>query len=160
MESEQAFSSKGDERVPNKKTNPADVIGYCCLRFPVTDLKTSVAFYGEVLGYDLVSADYAFGEAHIALKNGSGPSIFLMETKPEAIAPLRFEFPRPFWVTNGQRQVTMIELLTNDLLALHERVQQAGARIDAEPAFTEEFGYFTFYDPDGHFFRAVEERGE
>ncbi|MFC4810151.1 VOC family protein [Paenibacillus sp. GCM10023250] len=144
----------------NNKTNPADVIGYCCLRFPVTDLKRSVAFYCEVLGYELLSADEVFGEAHMALKNGNDPSLFLMETKPEAFSPLRFEFPRSYWVTNGARQATMIELLTNDLLALHERLQHAGARIDAEPAFTEEFGYFTFYDPDGHFFRAVEERGE
>lgn len=53
----------------------------------------------------------------------------------------------------------MIELLTNDLLALHERIKQAGASIDKEPVFTDEFGYFTFYDPDGHYIRAVEERG-
>lgn len=144
----------------SKKTNHADVSGYCCMRFPVTDLKVSVDFYCNVLGYELNSADYSFGEAHVSLKNGNGPGIFLMETKPENITHLKFAFPRSFWITNSERHVTMVEMLTNDLLALHERMQQAGARIDKEPVFTDEFGYFTFYDPDGHYFRAVEERGE
>ncbi|MFD0716375.1 VOC family protein [Paenibacillus sp. GCM10027626] len=142
----------------SKKTNNADVSGYCCMRFPVTDLKKSVDFYCNVLGYELISADYSFGEAHVSLKNGNGPGIFLMETKPEDITHLKFEFPHSFWITNSARHVTMVEMLTNDLLALHERIKQAGARIDNEPVFTNEFGYFTFYDPDGHYFRAVEEK--
>ncbi|QHW29767.1 VOC family protein [Paenibacillus rhizovicinus] len=142
----------------NEKTNDADVIGYCCMRFPVTDLKVSVAFYCDVLGYKLLSADYQFGEAHIALKNGNGPGIFLMETQPEQVTPMQFVFPRSFFVTNSTGHVTMIELLTNDLLALHERIQQAGVPMDREPVFTSDYGYFTFYDPDGHYIRAVEER--
>jgi predicted lactoylglutathione lyase len=40
----------------SKKTNNADVIGYCCLRFPVAELKKSVDFYCNVLGYELNSA--------------------------------------------------------------------------------------------------------
>ncbi|MBB6670389.1 VOC family protein [Cohnella nanjingensis] len=143
----------------SKKTNDADVIGYCCMRFPVTDLKRSVDFYCNVLGFELVSADFQFGEAHITLKNGNGPGIFLMETKPEDVTPLKFVFPRSFFITNSTGHVTMVELLTNDLLALHERIKQAGAPIDKEPVFTNDFGYFTFYDPDGHYIRAVEERG-
>jgi len=142
-----------------KKTNDADVIGYCSIRFPVTDLKKSIDFYCNVLGYELLSADYSFGEAHIGLKNRNGPGIFLMETTPENITQLKFVFPRSFFVTNSTGHVTMIELLTKDLLALHERIKQAGAHIDNEPVFTNEFGYFTFYDPDGHYIRAVEERG-
>ena len=144
----------------NKKANGADVIGYCCLRFPVTHLKKSVDFYCDVLGYELNSADYSFGEAHVALKNGNGPSIFLMETKPEDVTPLKFVFPRSFFVTSSTGHVTMVELLTNDLLALHERIKQARVHIDKEPVFTKNFGYFSFYDPDGHYFRAVEERGK
>jgi len=143
----------------SKKTNDADVIGYCCMRFPVTDLKQSVDFYCNVLGYELNSADYEFGEAHVALKNGNGPGIFLMETKPDDVTQLKFVFPRSFFVTSGTGHVTMVELLTNDLLALHERIKQAGAHIDKEPVFTNDFGYFTFFDPDGHYIRAVEERG-
>lgn len=42
---------------------------------------------------------------------------------------------------------------------MHERIKQAGTRIDKEPIFTNHFGYFTFYDPDGHYIRVVEERG-
>ncbi|MBD2865096.1 VOC family protein [Paenibacillus oceani] len=140
------------------KTNDADVSGYCCMRFPVTDLKTSVDFYCNVLGYELKSADYQFGEAHVALKKGNGPGIFLMETKPEDVTPLKFVFPRSFFITNNTGHVTMVELLTNNLLALHERIIQAGAQVDREPVFTSAFGYFTFYDPDGHYFRAVEEK--
>ncbi len=143
----------------SQKTNDADVIGYCCMRFPVTDLKKSIDFYCDVLGYELLSADYSFGEAHVGLKNRNGPGIFLMETKPEEVTQLTFVFPRPFFVTNSTGHVTMVELLTNDLLALHERIKLAGARIDSEPVFTSDFGYFTFYDPDGHYMRAVEERG-
>ncbi len=60
----------------NKNTNDADVIGYCCMRFPVTNLKKSVDFYCDVLGFELISADYSFGEAHVTLKNGNGPGIF------------------------------------------------------------------------------------
>jgi|GEM_PF-2105699 Lactoylglutathione lyase and related lyases len=138
------------------KANSADVIGYCCLRFPVTDLMRSVDFYCEVLGYQLISADYSFGEAHIALKNGNDPGIFLMETKPENVTPLKFIFPRPFFVTSSTGHVTVIELLTNNLIGLHERIQQAGASIDNEPVFAEDYGYFTFQDPDGHYIRAVE----
>ncbi|RXZ81015.1 VOC family protein [Paenibacillaceae bacterium] len=143
----------------SKKTNDADVSGYCCMRFPVADLKTSVDFYCNVLGYELNSADFQFGEAHISLKNGNGPGIFLMETNPEDVTQLEFVFPRSFFITSSTGHVTMVEMLTNDLLALHERIKQAGARIDKEPVFTNDFGYFTFYDPDGHYIRAVEERG-
>lgn len=143
----------------SKKTNDADVCGYCCLRFPVSDLKQSVDFYCQVLGYEWVSADYEFGEAYVSLKNGSGPGIFLMETKPEEITRLQFVFPRSFFVTNSTGHVPMVEMLTNDLVALHERLKQAEARIDREPEFRDDFGYFTFYDPDGHYIRAVEERG-
>lgn len=141
----------------SQKTNQPDVNGYCCLRFPVTNLKKSVDFFCNALGYDLTSADYSFGEAHVSLKNGNGPSIFLMETRPEDITRLKFEFPHSFWITNSARHVTKVELLTNDLLALHKRMKQAGASIDQEPVFTEEFGFFTFFDPDGHYFRMVEE---
>lgn len=143
----------------SNKTNDADVNGYCSLRFPVTDLKRSVDFYCNVLGYELISADYSFAEAHIGLKTGTGPGIFLMETKSEDVTQLKFVFPRSFFVTSSTGHVTMIELLTNDLLALHERIKQAGALIDNEPVFTNDFGYFTFFDPDGHYIRVVEERG-
>ncbi|MBO0992884.1 VOC family protein [Bacillus sp. SD088] len=143
----------------NKKTNNADVIGYCCMRFPVSDLKKSVDFYCNVLGYKLNSADFQFGEAHIALKKENGPGIFLMETKQEDVTQLKFVFPRSFFITDSTGQVTMVELLTNDLLALHERIKQAGGHVDKEPVFMKDFGYFTFYDPDGHYIRAVEERG-
>ncbi|XEC97472.1 VOC family protein [Paenibacillus tarimensis] len=143
----------------SKKTNNADVIGYCSMRFPVSDLKKSVDFYCNVLGYELNSADFQFGEAHVALKNGNGPGIFLMETKPEDVTQLKFVFPRSFFITSSTGHVTMVEILTNDLLALHERIKQAGVHIDKEPVFTNDFGYFTFYDPDGHYIRAVEERG-
>jgi hypothetical protein len=55
----------------------------------------------------------------------------------------------------------MVELLTNDLRALHQRLIRAGARIDqVEPVFMDDFGYFTFSDPDGHYLRAVEETGK
>lgn len=104
------------------------------------------------------SADYSFGEAHVSLKNGNGPSIFLMETNVDDITHMKFVFPRSFWVTNDTRHVTMVELLTNDLLALHDQIKQAGEHIEKEPVFTNEYGYFTFYDPDGHYFRVVEER--
>ncbi|WP_308634107.1 VOC family protein [Paenibacillus silvisoli] len=141
------------------QSKDANVIGYCCLRFPVTNLKASVAFYCDVLGYELISADYEFGEAHVRLKNGNGPGIFLMETKPEDVTQLKFVFPRSFFVTNGKGHVTMVELLTNDLLAFHERLKQAGTEIDKEPEFKNDYGYFTFFDPDGHYLRAVEEKG-
>jgi Lactoylglutathione lyase and related lyases len=140
------------------KTNHALVNGYCCLRFPVINLRESVDFYCDVLGYDLISADYSFGEAHISLTNGNGPSIFLMETKPEDITQLKFVFPRSFWITNDKRHVTMVEMLTNDLLALHDRIKKSGGHIDKEPEFTSDFAYFTFYDPNGHYFRVVEEK--
>ncbi|WP_274365897.1 VOC family protein [Paenibacillus thermotolerans] len=143
----------------SNKTNNADVIGYCSMRFPVSDLNKSVDFYCNVLGYELISADFQFREAHIGLKNGNGPGIFLMETRPEHITQLKFVFPRSFFITSSTGHVTMVELLTNDLLALHERIKQAGAHIDKEPEITNDFGYFTFYDPDGHYIRAVEERG-
>jgi catechol 2,3-dioxygenase-like lactoylglutathione lyase family enzyme len=144
----------------SEKTNAGDVSGYCCMRFPVTDLKKSVEFYCNVLGYRLNSADFEFGEAHVALKNGNGPSLFLMETKPQDVMQLRFVFPRSFFVTSSTGHVTMVELLTNDLRALHRRLTQAGARIDQEPVFMNDFGYFTFSDPDGHYLRAVEETGK
>ncbi len=111
----------------SKNTNDANVRGYCCMRFPVTDLKTSVDFYCNVLGYVLISADFQFGEAHVALKNGNGPGVFLMETKPEDVTQLKFVFPRSFFITSSTGHVTMVEMLTNDLLSLHERIKQAGA---------------------------------
>ncbi|WP_078554436.1 VOC family protein [Bacillus alkalicellulosilyticus] len=145
--------------MPNQKMNDGDVIGYCCMRFPVSDLRKSVDFYCDVLGYDLISADFEFGEAHVGLKNGNGPGIFLMETKPEEITQLKFVFPHSFFITNNAGYVTMMELMTNNLLALHERIKQSGVQIEKEPVLNNDFGYFTFYDPDGHFIRAVEERG-
>ncbi|MCI3922155.1 VOC family protein [Paenibacillus sp. TRM 82003] len=142
----------------SEQGNHAYVNGYCCLRFPVINVQKSIDFYCNVLGYELTSADVSFGEAHISLRDGNGPSIFLMETKPEFLTRLRFIFPRSFWVTNRAGHVTMIELATNDLLGLHQRIKQAGDYIDEEPVFTKEFGHFTFYDPDGHYIRVVEER--
>ncbi|REE88922.1 catechol 2,3-dioxygenase-like lactoylglutathione lyase family enzyme [Paenibacillus taihuensis] len=141
----------------NESVKAADVIGYCSLRFPVLDLKASVDFYCEVLGCELISADYSFGEAHIGLKNSNGPSIFLMETTPEEVTELKFVFPRSFFITSSTGHVTMIELLTNDLNAMYERIKQAGARIEQEPAVMHDFGYFTFYDPNGHLIRMVED---
>jgi catechol 2,3-dioxygenase-like lactoylglutathione lyase family enzyme len=146
----------------SKKTNDADVCGYCCLRFPVTDMKKSVNFYCNVLGYELNNpneTDFTFGEVYLKLKNGNGPGIFLMETRPEDVTPLKFKFPRPFWITSSTQHVAVVELMTNDLNALHERLKQAGAEIDNEPVFNDDFGYFRFHDPDGHYFQAVEERG-
>jgi len=145
--------------VSNEKMNNGDVSGYCCLRFPVTDLKRSVHFYCNVLGYALTSSDESFGEAHISLKNGNGPSIFLMQTEPKEVTRLKFVFPRSFWITNDTRHVTMVEMLTNDLLALYERIKEAGDFVEQEPVFANDFGYFTFFDPDGHYIRVVEERG-
>jgi hypothetical protein len=40
------------------------------------NLKKSVDFYCNVLGYELFSADYSFAEAHVGLKNKNGPGIF------------------------------------------------------------------------------------
>jgi len=88
-----------------------------------------------------------------------GPGIFLMETKPEDVTQLKFVFPRSFFITSSTGHVTMVEILTNDLLSLHERIKKFGTTIDKEPEFTNDYGYFTFYDPDGHYFRSVEERG-
>jgi hypothetical protein len=33
------------------------------------------------------------------------------------------------------------------------------ARIEKEPTWKTDFGYFSFYDPDGHYIQVVEERG-
>lgn len=135
----------------------ADVFGFCCLRFPVSDLKASVDFYCDVLAFEVTSADFAFGEAHVSLKGGNGPSIFLMQTAPEHVRPLKFVFPRSFFITNSDGEVTVIELWTNDVRALHERVTKSGVQ-SGEISTKDEFSYFTFLDPDGHYIRAVEER--
>lgn len=72
----EAIDKERYKMLSKKTNNNADVSGYCCIRFPVTDLKKSVYFYCNVLGYALNSADYSFGEAHVSLKNGNGPGIF------------------------------------------------------------------------------------
>lgn len=53
--------------------------------------------------------------------------------------------------------MTMVELLTNNLMASYDRIKEAGVTIEQEPAYRDDFGYFTLYDPDGHHIRVVEE---
>lgn len=126
----------------NKKTNDADVCGLCSLRFPVTNLKKSVDFYCNVLGYEIANpneTEFPHGEVYLVTKNGNGPGVFLMETSPEDFVPLKFVFPRSSWITNKTQHVMVVEMLTNDLNALYVRLKQAGARIEKEPVFNSNF---------------------
>jgi catechol 2,3-dioxygenase-like lactoylglutathione lyase family enzyme len=141
----------------DKKTDNADVCGYCSLRIPVSDLKHSVEFYCKLLGFELEHENPS--EAHIILKNGGAPTVLLMATNPEDLVPLKFAFPHAFWATTESRHLPVLEFRTNDLTALHERMRQGGAQIEKEPTWKADFGYFSFYDPDGHYIQVVEERG-
>jgi predicted enzyme related to lactoylglutathione lyase len=135
---------------PQRSTVRASrVTGYCTLRLPVRDLKRSVAFYRDVIGYACAGLDGEI-EARIEPAGGAGPGLFLMQASEH-------EFRHIHWEQWGE-EYTVFELVVDDLHALRHRLVEAGATT-REPSFRG--GYLTmgFFDPDGHFMFAVDSRG-
>jgi len=129
--------------------NDAHVTGYCVVRLPVRDIKRSVAFYCDVIGYARTTQG-GETEAHIELAGGAGPGLFLMQASVHELRHIHWEQWGEFY--------TAFELLVDDLHALQGRLLEAGATI-REPSYRG--GYLTmgFFDPDGHFIIAVDGRG-
>jgi len=140
-----------DLNTPPTVANDSHVAGYCALRLPVRDLKRSVAFYRDVVGYAL-NRPVGDNEACIEPAAGSGPGVFLMKATED-------EFKHIHWRQWGAFY-TSVELLVDDLGALHSRLVTAGAEIHSEPHIGRG-GYFMmeFFDPDGHYVFAVDRRG-
>jgi predicted lactoylglutathione lyase len=149
------FETRGNDKMSEKQSihnNNPEVYGYCDLRFPVTDLKKSLVFYCDVLGFEMNNPNDSLEnkEVLIKLKRGSAPPIFLMEVEKEHFKPMHFMHNGRIWEA--------IEFMSQDICALRDRLKQAGAQVVREPEFND-FGTLTFYDPDGHYIKAVEERG-
>jgi catechol 2,3-dioxygenase-like lactoylglutathione lyase family enzyme len=127
----------------------ARVTGYCILRLPVRDLKRSLAFYCDVVGFARAGREDET-EAVIEPAGSAGPALFLMHVSES-------EFRHIHWEQWGE-VYTAFELLVDDLHALRHRLVEAGATV-REPS--ERGGYLTmgFHDPDGHFMFAVDGRG-
>ena len=129
--------------------NGARVTGYCAMRLPVRDVRQSVAFYCDVIGYARTGHNDET-ESLVEPGGGGGPGLFLMQASEH-------EFRHMHWEQWGE-VYTAFELLVDDLPALRDRLVEAGATV-REPSYRG--GYLTmgFFDPDGHFLFAVDGRG-
>lgn len=137
------------ERVDQASTsNQAHVTGYCVLRLPVIDLRRSLAFYCDVVGY--ACSDRNVEVEALIEPGGGGPGLFLMHATPD-------EFRHLHWQQWGE-PYTAFELFVDDVPALHQRLVAAGATV-REPAYRGDYLTVGFYDPDGHFMFAVDARG-
>jgi predicted enzyme related to lactoylglutathione lyase len=119
------------------------------MRLPVRDLKRSVAFYCDVVGFARAGGE-GETEAVIEPAGNAGPAIFLMEASGD-------EFRHIHWEQWGELY-TAFELMVDDLHALRRRLVEAGATV-REPSFRGEYLTMGFFDPDGHFMFAVDGRG-
>ncbi|GAA3412091.1 VOC family protein [Paenibacillus hodogayensis] len=121
-----------------------DIDGYTLVQLPVRNLKRSVAFYMDMLGYVLEHPERPIEEhAFLRTKSGSGPGLHLCEVADG-------EFKTDHWLREG-KPVHGLELHSRDVRTLHRRLVRSGVRIEAAPYFVEPCGgYVKFYDPDGH----------
>jgi catechol 2,3-dioxygenase-like lactoylglutathione lyase family enzyme len=125
------------------------VTGYCILRLPVKDLKRSLAFYCDVIGYACPDRDVEV-EALVEPARGTGPGLFLMQATAD-------EFCHIHWEQWGETY-TAFELFVDDVHALHQRLLEAGATV-REPSYRGDYLTLGFFDPDGHFLFAVDASG-
>ncbi len=139
----------GDNGTRLSALSAGRVTGICVMRLPVRNVKQSVAFYCDVIGYARTGQE-GETESLIEPAGGAGPALFLMQASGN-------EFRHIHWEQWGETY-TAFELLVDDLHALRRRLVEAGATI-REPSYRG--GYLTmgFFDPDGHFMFAVDGRG-
>jgi catechol 2,3-dioxygenase-like lactoylglutathione lyase family enzyme len=139
----------GDDDKRLSALSDARVTGYCAMRLPVRDVRRSVAFYCDVIGYTRTGQE-GETEALIESAGGAGPALFLMNASEN-------EFRHIHWEQWGELY-TAFELLVDDLHALQRRLVEAGAT-SREPSYRGEYLTMGFFDPDGHFMFAVDGRG-
>ena len=99
--------------------------------FPVTDWERAKAFYGQALGLPLRQLNDADGWA--AYATGGAP-LFIVR-RPAARAGARGP---------------VVTFASDDLEALRDRLEAAGARVENDLAHSGDLLIMTFYDPDGH----------
>ena len=107
--------------------------------FPVSEWERAKAFYGEVLGLPLRQLNDADGWA--AYATGGAP-LFLVRRPPETLA--------------AHPGGPVITFASDDLEALRDRLEAAGARVSNELAHSGDLLIMTFYDPDGHRLEAAQ----
>ena len=89
------------------------------VEIPVSDLERARDWYAEHLGFEQEWGD----EHHALLANGAGPKVLLVQADPAQ--RLGFDCP-----ATGLRHA-VIDLRTDDLDAMHDRL--SGAGVDADP---------------------------
>ncbi|MEF3306361.1 VOC family protein [Paenibacillus sp. GYB003] len=128
----------------DEEERAGDIDGYTLVQLPVTDLKRSVAFYTDLLGYVPEHPERPV-EDHYFLRtqSGSGPGLHLLEVAAG-------EFKTDHWLRDG-KPIHGLELHSRNVRELHRRLVRSGVRIEASPYFVQPCGgYVKFYDPDGH----------
>ncbi|GGG14877.1 VOC family protein [Paenibacillus abyssi] len=124
---------------------------YALVQLPVRNLKESVAFYTEQLGFVLENPgrDYEVN-CFLRIHNGNGedgrgagPGLHLLQTEEQ-------EFRPSHWIIDGE-QVHALELHSKNIVALHEKLKANNVTVVAEPYFMPPAGgYLKFLDPSGH----------
>ncbi|MCC7358532.1 MAG: VOC family protein [Anaerolineales bacterium] len=105
--------------------------------FPVSDWERAKAFYGQALGLPLRQLNDADGWA--AYATGGAP-LFIVR--------------RPGLPANPGGPV--VTFASDDLEALRDRLETAGARVNNDLAHSGDLLIMTFYDPDGHRLEAAQ----
>jgi catechol 2,3-dioxygenase-like lactoylglutathione lyase family enzyme len=113
--------------------------GMPLVQLPAANLKQTISFYVEVLGLALEYPERPI-EINTFLQTVPriGPGLHILET-PVA------EFRHLHGTVNGKPE-EYVAFYAKSLAELHDRLQQAGARIEIKPSD----GYMSFYDPEGH----------
>jgi catechol 2,3-dioxygenase-like lactoylglutathione lyase family enzyme len=130
------------------ETYAPEIDALILVHVPVTDLKKSVDFYVNVLGFELLYPERPL-EGMVFFKiNSGGARLVLVE------APKRHHL---HWTDENGKPHICLEMHSKNINGLYEKLKEAGVKV-TEPRFEGCGGYLEFYDPDGHYILVNQDR--
>lgn len=135
------------------ETFQTNITGFRHVRMLVSDAGRTADFFEQALGFESVpSLDSQLEERVIRVREGSQnqPFIHLLQVRVEDVQPMH-------WMLDG-RPKHALELHSQDIRTLRDRIVQHGGRVEEELEFTGCGGYLKFYTPDGHYIWVNQDR--
>lgn len=129
----------------------------------VSDMQRSVAFYRDVLGFEVIGTGEAFDEEDKPL-DLVGVHLLSTAMKCDDCQIELLQFLSPPGKTRAPKMsdagCVHMALAVNDIQAVYEKLVQAGAQVNAPPQKDEsgyEWAYWMFFqDPDGTMIEVVQ----